>query len=135
MRLTGLRLDQLVFQNLMALEHIELQIPLRRVDQCSLRSQPDEFALGDGAAVTRGFASNRFYNPGDGRLVEVCEIHRDLRLPFDEEAGRFHETQAAAGMPHRFGDFLRHFHIARVKIDVEGDEERSGADDSRTGWA
>ena len=84
----GQRFAQFVFQNLIALEHIELQIPLRRIDQRVLRRQADEFGLGDGAAITRGLAADRFHHARDGRLAEVGQVHRDLRLTLDQEADR-----------------------------------------------
>ena len=53
--------------------------------------------------------------------------------PAERQAERLHARQAAARLTHRLGDRARDLDVARLEVDVEGDERPPGTDEDGTG--
>ena len=68
----------------------------------------------------------------DRRLLEVGQVHRDLRHAAHQEARAFDEAQAAGREAHRLGDLLGDADIGGVQKDVIGDQRLARADDRRS---
>src|SRR6202021_3829531 len=80
-----------VLENQGRIEILHLQEPLGGLLQSFLGNQSYDFAGDWGDAVTRGFASHHLENAMDGGLLEVSEIHGNLRQAADQESRPFHE--------------------------------------------
>ena len=89
----------------------------------------------NGNAVALGFTSNGFDHARDRRIVEVGEVHRDLRASIDEQTETFDVTQTAGGMADGFGNFLGDADIVGSEIDIESNERIARADDGGSGGA
>ena len=86
-------------------------------------------------AVTLCLTPNSFDDAGDRRIVEVREVHRDLRASINEQTETLDVTQTAGGMANGFGNFLGDADIIGGEINVEGDQRIARTDDSGSGCA
>src|SRR5437763_4535330 len=65
----------------------------------------------------------------DRRLLEVSQIHGNLRQTPHQETSALYEPQSSTGKAHCFGDLLRDIYIGGVQKDVVGDQEFARTDD------
>ncbi len=77
--------------------------------------KPDDFAADRHHAVALGLALHHFKHAMNRRLLEIGQVHRDLRLPTHQKSGAFHKAQAAGGEANRLGDLLGDVNIGRVQ--------------------
>src|SRR5215207_7863680 len=92
------------------------------------RCQANELGrLYAGAEVGRN-RTNGFQGHGDGGLIEIGQVHRDLSLAADTEAERPHGRKAASTLPHLSGHCSRYLDVARIQVRVESHQKRTGAD-------
>ena len=59
----------------------------------------------------------------DRRLLEIGEIHRDLREAAHQKAGTLYEAHASAGKAYGLGDLFRDIDVRGVKEDVVGNQK------------
>src|SRR5580658_4744896 len=63
------------------------------------------------------------------RLLEVGQVHRNLRQPAHQESRTLHKAQSAIREAHRLGNLLRNLHIRSVQENVVGDKKLARSDD------
>src|SRR5204862_194406 len=87
------------------------------------RYEPDNFAADRFNTVTCRFPFDELENARDGRLLEVGEIHGNLRQPTHQKSSAFHEAKAAGGLAHRLSDFPCYSDVGGIQKNVVGDEK------------
>jgi len=110
-----------------------LQKPFRGLFQGFLGNESYDLAGEGNHAVALGFALDEFEDAVDRSLFEVGEVHGNLRLSSDQEAGALNETQTAVGEADGLGNLLGNVDVGRVEKNVVGDERFAGADDGGSG--
>ena len=94
------------------------------------RRQADELRLAQLDALVGGQVADRLPEQPERRDRVVEQVHRDLR-PLDVvqvEPQRLDPRQSAGSLADAVGDALGEVDVARLEVDVEGDQERSSAD-------
>src|SRR5215213_9627381 len=131
---TGLHLRscraQPVLQHLVRREGVELQVPLRRGHQRCGWHEPHDLALEHAYSVARRLARDELEYPRDRRLLEICQVHRDLydAAIFERNPHGLHEAQPAAAEPDRRGNLPGDFEPVGCEVDVVRNERHAGPD-------
>ncbi len=109
--------------------------PIGDRKECSQRGKPDEFGLGELHAVLRGDVADGLPDQPQRCRCEVEDVHRDLGAAefLDPEAVGLDPGQAATRLTDAPRDALGQLDVARIEVDVVGDEEGPGADGDRAG--
>src|ERR687893_3173387 len=70
-----------------------------------------------------GFEGDR-----DRGLLQVLQVHRDLRPASHLQPEGFDTRQPAVAFPHRPGDGSGYAHVVGIQVSIEGHQEGTGAD-------
>src|SRR5215210_2134283 len=112
----------------MGIQLPQAEVVTGRLQDSLQRSQADELGrLHGGAEVCRSRA-NGFEGHGDGGLLEVRQVHRDLSLAADTEAERPYGRKAAPTLPDPSGHCSRDLDVDCIQVRVESNEERTRPD-------
>src|ERR1017187_5502985 len=117
------------------MEILHLQIPFGGHFERALGDQAYDFAADDGRTVAGGFGAHGFKDAMDGGLLEIGEVHGDLRQVArgQRNTHRLYVTESAGGEADGLGDALGDLHVGGVQVDVVGDQEFARAYDGGAG--
>src|ERR1700691_3671324 len=117
------------------MEIFHLQIPFGGHFQRALGDKAHDLAADDGRSMAGRLGAHRFEDPVDGGLLEVGEVHGDLRqiARRQRHTHGFDVTESAGGEADGLGDTLRDFDIGGVQVDVVRDQEFARASDGGAG--
>src|SRR5262249_5876539 len=105
------------------------------VFQRLLRNKADDFAGKRLHSVSRGFPLHELEHARNGRLLEVGQVHGDLRQPANRHSHTFHIAEAAIREANGLANFLGDFYVSSIQEDVVRDQEFAGSDHGcSSGW-
>src|SRR4030095_15136849 len=100
-------------------EVAKLNVPGSGLEQRALRYQPDDLAPRWRNAVRLGFHLHHVVRAVEWRLLDVDEVHGDLRLAIHLEPEALHVPKSARRPSDRLRDFLRDGQVRRgAEVDV-----------------
>ncbi len=125
-----LRAADLALEDGAAVEAVQLQVVLGRVEQGVLGHETDHLGLLHLCPKARRLAPHRLERAVDRGPAVVGQVHGDLRplALADVESERFHLGEAAVPGADGFRHPLGHGHVCRGQVGVVGDEHRPRPD-------